>query len=130
GVNATDFLAAAGAGRDGRVPFDPDLHELAADTAAGTRWFVLGTFQNDDTARNASGERRGAAGGAREENETNGGARRGLSHGRSDGDRARRGTDSAGRSEPRRRFAGARAKGAAKYRGRNRHPHAESSHSR
>ena len=59
-----------------------------------------------------------------------GGARRGLSHRRSDGDRAGRRPDPAGRSESRRRPAGARAARAAEHRRRDRHPHAEGPHPR
>ena len=63
-VHAADFLAATGAGGDGRVLGDVDFHELAANAAAGAGRFVLGAVADDDATRIRKRRSSGAASGA------------------------------------------------------------------
>ncbi len=125
-----DFFAAAGAGGDGRVLGDVGVHQLAAVAAVGVGRLLLGAVAGDLAARIASCGYGGEDCRGREEREAGRRAGRGLSHGRSDGDRTRRGADSVGGSESWRRFARTRAEGAAEHCGRDRHFDAEGSHSR
>ena len=78
-VHAAAFLAAAGAGGDGRVPGHFGVHEFAAGAAAGAWRVVHRVVADDDAARIAGGGDGGAGGRGGEEEQAAGGAGRGLS---------------------------------------------------
>ena len=129
-VHQAAVFAAAGVGRGGRIPGRAGLHQPAADSAVGDRRRLRrhgGDASSGETTSAAAAVK------AKKQAEADQAARRagrGLPGGRSDGSRNRRGPDPPGRSQTRRRPAGAHPARAAERGRRNRHHPAEGPHPR
>ena len=114
----------------GGVPGDPDLHQLAADSAAGDRRRLHRHGGDADPPAEATTTAAAAQSKGRGGQETGRGTDRRLSGDRSDGNRNRRGPDPPGRSQARRRPVGTHPARPAKRGRRHGHHHAQGPHPR